>query len=454
MLAPSAGMASVDTSDGRDMTGKTLPCVWLWGSAMLLCGLSIAGVWQVSAGSVPGYVVVTLLHGALYTAALLVILRRKPRPTDLAIILLGAVAVRLIAVWTPHEIITTDALRYVWDGRIQWDGWNPYLYFPAAPELAYLRDGEIYPNINQKETATTVYPPFAQILFLIGYLISDSVAGQKVVMLAMEAISIGALIAILNAWDMPKERVLIYAWHPLPVWEFVANAHLDAAAVAFLLLAIFAIVHARQGVAGGLLALAALVKYFPVALIPVLWRRWDWRAPVVFAVVAAALYAPYAAGAGTKVVGFLGQHLDNEGYQSGWGFHVVWMLRDFGLLSFETSAGRPYVVVALAILAGIAAWAFFARQRDEIRAERMVLIACAFVWLTSPHYPWYFGWIVPLLCLHVSPAAVAMTLLSFLLYWPRPPGGVTWTELYFAVYYLPLLIALLHLLWQRRRASA
>ncbi|MEM9030402.1 MAG: glycosyltransferase family 87 protein [Pseudomonadota bacterium] len=424
---------------------------WLLVAALLaLTCLTGVGVHQIASGSIPGYVVVTLLHGALYLGAVVLVLRGKASPWDFALILLGAVVLRLVAVWAPHEVITTDALRYVWDGRIQWDGWSPYLYAPAAPELEHLRDSEIYPNINQKERATTVYPPFAQFLFLVGYLISDSVAGQKVVMLGMEAISVAALIGCLSAWGLPRERVILYAWHPLPIWEFVSQAHLDAAAVAFLLLGLWAVLRQRQGLAGGLFALAALVKYFPVVVLPALWRRWDWRMPVVFVVVAALLYWPHVSVAGTKVIGFLAQHLDNEGYRAGWGFHVVWMLRDFQLAD---PPGRLYVAAALVILAGLAAIAFFMRGRDTCQPAMLVALAAAFVWLTSPHYPWYFGWIVPLLCLYVSPSALLMTLTCFVLYWPRPPGGATWTELYAIVYYAPLALAVGLWLWTRVRRS-
>ncbi len=446
--------ADAATADGHNRPrGSTLLTV-LGGAITALAGV---GVWQVSEGSVPGYVLTGLAHGAIYLAALWLVLSRRISALGFWIIIAAAISMRLVAVWTPHEIITTDALRYVWDGRIQWHGWNPYLYFPAAPELEYLRDAEIYPNINQKERAVTIYPPFAEMLFLAGYLISDSVWGQKIVMLAMEAISIGALIGILTTWGLPRERVIIYAWHPLPVWEFVAHAHLDAAAVAFMLLAVWAILLKRQGLAGALLSLATLIKYFPVVIIPALWKRWDWRAPTVFVIVAAALYLPYAWGAGANVIGFLGQHLDNEGYGQGWGFHVVWMLRDFGYLPFDVPAGRAYVLAALCVLAGLAAIAFWGRRRSEIHPGMLVLLAAAFVWLTSPHYPWYFGWIVPFLCLYLSPAALFMTLASFLLYWPRLPGGVSWTELYGVVYFVPLVIAVvlgLRMFFKSRTATA
>lgn len=405
----------------------------------VVCGVCVA---LITKQGINAYIGVWLVHTVLFALAVAVVLRSDISPRAFWLILLGALVFRLIAIWVPHEIVTTDALRYVWDGRIQWHGWNPYLYFPAAPDLEYLRDAEIYSNLNQKERAVTIYPPAAEILFLIGYLISDSVWGQKIVMLVMEGISITALIAILRGLDMPRERVIVYAWHPLPIWEFVSQAHLDAAAVAFLLLGIWAVSRHRQGVAGAMIALGVLVKYYPILLVPAVWRRWDWRMPVAAIAVAVALYVPYVWNAGPQVIGFLSQHLDNEGYKAGWGFHVIWMLRDFGIVSWDLVLGRAYTVAALIVLAGIAAGAFFMRPREVVRPHMLVLLTVAFVWLTSPHYPWYFGCIVPFICLYLSPSALFMTLASVLLYWPRSPDGITWTHIYAIVFLAPVAIAL------------
>ena len=57
--------------------------------------------------------------------------------------------------------------RYVWDGRVQLAGINPYRYVPAADQLAFLRDAAVYPNINRAEYAHTVYPPVAQAIFAL-----------------------------------------------------------------------------------------------------------------------------------------------------------------------------------------------------------------------------------------------------------------------------------------------
>ena len=73
-------------------------------------------------------------------------------------ILLIAATLRGIALFAP-QALSTDAFRYVWDGRVQAAGINPYRYIPADPALVGLRDDAIYPNINRPITRTRSIPP-------------------------------------------------------------------------------------------------------------------------------------------------------------------------------------------------------------------------------------------------------------------------------------------------------
>ena len=420
--------------------------------ALLTIGLALIGLvalaaWYATASRFEAFTLTAFAHGAFYLGAVVLVVTGRARPRHLLLILAVAVVMRLIAVTVPPTL-TTDAFRYVWDGRIQWAGFNPYLHVPADPALTHLRDAAIYPNVHKKEVAVTIYPPFAEIVFLIANRLYDGLAGVKVVMVAFEVVIAWVLVRWLAQSGLPRERVLIYAWHPLPVWEFASMAHIDAAATALLMLTLLAALQRRQGLAGVLLAAAVLTKYFPLAVLPAIWRRWDWRLPATFIATVVLLYLPYVTGAGTKVLGFLGAHLDNEGYRAGYGFHVIWLLRDFSLAD---PPGIVWVAIALAILAGIGLVAFVARRREEIVPAHLVLIAAAFVWLTSPHYPWYFGWIVPLLAIHLSPAAMAMTLLCLLQNIPVTSTMLQTTS-HLIVFGAPLLVGIAAFAINRRTA--
>ena len=55
----------------------------------------------------------------------------------------------LLALLFAPLVLSSDLYRYIWDGRVQRAGINPYLYPPSAPELAVLRDEHVYPRINR-----------------------------------------------------------------------------------------------------------------------------------------------------------------------------------------------------------------------------------------------------------------------------------------------------------------
>jgi hypothetical protein len=311
--------------------------------------------------------------------------------------------------------LSTDVYRYVWDGRVQAAGINPYAYVPADERLTGLRDPDIYPNINRADYAPTIYAPAAQLLFLAVTRLSgtaaNSISAMKVAMFGFDLVTIIAILALLRRDGLPSERVLIYAWHPLPIWEFSGTGHVDAAAVALMCIGILCAVSDRRLAAGAVLALSVLIKPFALVITPALWRRWDWRLPVAFAATVALCYLPYL-GAGAKVLGFLGRYGSEEGYADGWGFFPLALLQAIGL---PAPNGIIYGLIALAVLVALAAVVAF-RLEPRSDADDAVLLATVFILLVSPHYAWYFAWVLPLLCRAPYVPLIYLTLASFAFY--------------------------------------
>jgi uncharacterized membrane protein len=123
--------------------------------------------------------------------------------------------------------------------------------------------------------------------------ISQTFTAMKLAMLGFDLLTICVILARLQTEGVALARVLIYAWHPLPIWEFAGSGHVDAAAIAFMCLAKLAVGRGRRAMAGVALAAGTLVKFFPLAIAPTLWRPWDWRLPAAFGASAAAAYLPY-----------------------------------------------------------------------------------------------------------------------------------------------------------------
>lgn len=369
----------------------------------------------------------------------------------LVIILAGAAALRFALLFS-DPTLSSDIYRYVWDGRVQAAGINPYAHVPAASKLAPLRDPEIWPRINRADYAVTIYPPGAQIVFLTLTRLGESVLAMKLGLLLFEAAGIAAIIALLLRLGKPATHIAAYAWHPLPVWEIAGNGHIDAAMLAFLLVGLLMYLNGRTVLASVLIALGALIKPLAALALPVIWRPWDWRMPLVVLAVVGLVYMPYLS-VGWGVFGFVSGYVQEEGLASGGGFKLLWLVQQVtGPLRYGVVAYLTIAVAALVVLAITTALRSDRSAQASMRASSWMLVA--FLVLVSPHYPWYFLVLVPFLALCPSAAAWVLTSASVLFYDVVPGDVLPSYEIRIAVFTVAVLAALAHDLRSERRKNA
>ena len=428
----------------------------------LLCGLLLEAL--VLAGlalHVPGaeyvgsefrvYVIVAgmALAGGIYFVAVALVLRRPAPRRALAWVLAVAVVMRLSVLLAP-PFLSSDVYRYVWDGRVQLARINPYRYIPDDPALASLRDDEIYPHVNRHEYAPTIYPPMAQIVFVAVATVSQTVTAMKAAMAGFELLAMAAIVCLLDLAHLPRARVLIYAWNPLAVWSFAGNGHADALVIAFMALALLARGMRRDGLAGAALAGAILIKFLPAAIAPALWRRWDWRMPLVCLAVVAALYVCYI-GAGWRVLGYLPAYAGEEGIGQGRG---IWLLAGLSkLVTLPPAAGFAYFLVVAAVFAWlgmIMSGAAPVDQRADIvrTAGNTAILAAAATCAISAHYPWYFVWLAVPSCVAPYRSVIFLSAGALLLYLNPLDERFWWPTLLYAP---AIVLAALDL--KRRRAG-
>ena len=323
--------------------------------ASIIAGLALHVHQGADAGTerhVVAFVAILAAGAAAYLAACRIVTVRAAEPASLWLVGGVALAMRALVLTAP-PFLSSDLYRYVWDGRVQAAGINPYRYIPADPALASLRDTAIYPHINRRDYAPTIYPPTAQLIFRAVSSISRTTLAIRLATIAFEALAVACLAVLLARAGLPPARVLIYAWNPLAVWSFAGNGHVDALAVGLIALALLLHAARREALTGAVLAAAILVKLIPVAIAPALWRFARLRMPLACLATILALYAIYA-GAGARVLGFLGTYGREEGIGAGSG---IWVLAGLSrLVALPPLAGPIYLAAAATILALLAAW--------------------------------------------------------------------------------------------------
>jgi alpha-1,6-mannosyltransferase len=368
-----------------------------------------------------------LISGIPFLLAVWLVLRRGTFPGNtLWIIFIAAGLFRVFLLPLDPPRLSTDIYRYIWDGRVQGSGVSPYLFLPVDPRLAGLRDNAIYPHINRKEYAHTIYPPVAQMFFWAVTRVTQSVVGFKTIFIVIDLVTIGLIAATLRAVGQPAERVIVYAWHPLPIFEFSGSGHIDALMICFIAVALWARVRGKFGLVGFALAGATLVKLIPIVLLPAFYKRWDRKLPITFAATVVLCYLPYLLGAGARVLGFLPQYAQEEGLQNGARYYLL-LLIDYILDWCGVVHEMPPAVfngLALALLGAIAVWVVFrqaplGKENDESKGQWIYsafVLAFVFTVLLSSYYPWYYSWLAVFLCFVPNSAALALTLIVWPLY--------------------------------------
>ncbi|HEY2277338.1 MAG TPA: glycosyltransferase 87 family protein [Streptosporangiaceae bacterium] len=363
-------------------------------------------------------------------AAAVWLLRGVPLRWAVALIIIGGIAIQIVAVSGPPQS-STDLYRYMWDGRVQAAGYDPYAYVPTAPQLAHIRDPFLfthqaprfcvgpgvaepgYPGLTlapgctriNRPTVPTIYPPVAEFYFLALHYATPVWAGSTPVQAAAGACAVLVTLLLLAGlrWLRRDLRwAALWAWCPTVALEAGNNAHVDVVAVLLTLAALLVLAlrgKRRHGalLGGTLLGLAIATKVTPVLVGPaVLKRRW---ASVVGAAAGAVavVYLPHVLAVGSKVIGFLPGYLQQEGYDSG---------QRFALISL-VATGKLAIVIAVLLLAvtGLAVIRF--SDPDRPWQAAVVMTGMALI-VTTPTYQWYAILLVMLVVLDGRPEWLAL----------------------------------------------
>jgi hypothetical protein len=389
---------------------------------------------------IPSFLLAYALAFAAYLAALHA--SRAISPRGLRTALLASVAWRAALVAAP-PLLSDDLYRYVWEGRIQLHGGNPYAWGdrPDSPKWAGLRD-DVWERLNHKNY-TAIYPPLWQLVSRGVVSLHDSPTAMKAFAALCEVLALVALGRLLRLRGLPAERLLVAAWSPLALVEIAGSGHNEALGLLFLVLSLLALEAHRPLASALAAALAFQSKLVPGLVAAAWWRRYRPLHLLAGAVVAGVLVLPYAsAGSGLwQSLGKYGQY---------WTFNETL----FALLAVAAGSHETAVAIAASFVVLVAA-VLGARRSEPVAAALAVL--AAWLLLTPNVLPWYALWFVPFLALRETPSVLLFTgtvVLAYLVYPGWLAGGswhIPWTVR--ALEYGPC-VAVMAADWRRSRAGA
>jgi hypothetical protein len=329
---------------------------------------------------------------------------------------LGVAVLWRAALVAAPPLLSNDINRYVWEGRVQVHGGNPYRWNdrPESPRWLPLRDA-VYEGLNHKDY-TAVYPPLFVLATRGVVAAHDSFTAMKGFLVACELATLGALALVLRRRRLPLGRLLVLAWSPLALVEIAGSGHNEALGMLWLVLALLAL-EADRPLLSALAASAGLMtKYLP-GLVAAAWgRRYRWWHVLAAGLLAAALVAPYVDPAARKTM-----LLSLSKYAQFWRFNETLFAPLAALLGSHAAAVRAGALLTLALALGLA-W----RRTEPVAAATAVVLASL---LLAPNVlPWYSLWFLPLLVVRDEPAVLLFTgtvSLAYVVY-PDWQSGEPW----------------------------
>jgi hypothetical protein len=272
-----------------------------------------------------------------------------------------------------------DVHRYVWDGRVQRLGYNPYVVVPSDPSLAGLHTFETR-TLNNPDLPSP-YPAGAQLFFRAVTGIHESLFALKMAFVICDLAIVFVLLDVLRHTRQEAHLVLAYAWNPLVAIEVAGSGHIDIVGALLLLVSAAALLRRWRAFAAMAFGLAVAVKLLPIVLLPLYWKRVRIRDAAAAAVLVGLLYAPFL-DHGRIPIGSLGT------YVMKWRFNGPL----FAALERVTT---PQVVAGLAVLAGFLASIWMRRRSAEWSPDAFAWPMAASLLCAPVVYPWYLLWLLP-----------------------------------------------------------
>ena len=272
-----------------------------------------------------------------------------------------------------------DVRRYVWDGRLQQLGYSPYVVIPGDPAFAGLHTAETR-GLNNPDLPS-LYPPGAQLFFRAVTAIRESTFAMRVGFVICDLGVVFVLLDVLRRTGQGAHWILAYAWHPLLATEVAGSGHIDIFGVLLLVVSFAALLRRWRAIAAVAFALAVAVKFLPLVLAPLYWRRVRVRDALLATIVFALLYLVFFSQ-GRIPIGSLGTYIQGFGFND----PVFAALR---------RVAAPQLVAGLAVLVGFLVAIWFRTRFQGPSADAFAWPMAASLLCAPAVFPWYLLWLLP-----------------------------------------------------------
>ena len=193
------------------------------------------------------------------------------------VLVISSIVFRLLFLFVMPNL-SQDFFRFIWDGRMILEGFNPYLYTPDSfiqnGNLPISQAQELYDGMGALSSSHfTNYPPINQLCFVLGNLypgngILSSVIGMRLIIISAD---IGTLYfgkKLLERLKLPSNRIFWYMLNPFIIIELTGNLHFEGVMIFFLVWALYLLHNNIWKWAAVVFAFSISVKLIPLMFLP------------------------------------------------------------------------------------------------------------------------------------------------------------------------------------------
>jgi hypothetical protein len=394
-------------------------------------------------------------------------------------IFLAAVIFRVVLLFSDF-LLSDDVYRYIWDGHLINSGVNPYLFAVNNPLLDRYEISERL-LVNHNWMASP-YLLTAQAYFgFITKIFPQSVMAFRISTMVLDLLTAVFIYKILQLLKRNLSLVLIYAWHPLIIFESTLGAHIDFLMMFFLITSLYFLLksfleiqseQAFLNLSAFLFAAAVLTKGWPLMFVQIFLWLWGWRRTLFMLLVVFAGIFVFVPSAGLGLFGMM----DGTGvlgavriYIQYWQFNGSIFSLLSGLLnhlSNEWLSGDKLVQIIrlglMIVFIGLLSWisiSFKQKIRKKTGSDNlfnttvqaMLIGYGVFLLFSATVHPWYLVLLIPFVTILAEKPLLSPWLwfsltvsLSYLLYINQNWKWVVWAE------YLPVYGLIIWALIRRR----
>jgi alpha-1,6-mannosyltransferase len=274
-----------------------------------------------------------------------------------------------------------DIHRYVWDGHLQRLGYNPYLVIPSDPGAKELHTSQTR-NLNNPDLPSP-YPPGAQLFFRAVTALQESTFALKVAFVICDFAIVFVLFDLLCRNQQGSHLVLAFAWNPLLAIEVAGSGHIDIIGALFLVVSAAALARRWRAIAALAFGLAVAVKFLPIVLLPLYWKRIRIRDAAFATATIALLYVPFLSH-GRVPTGSLATYIQTFRFNG-----PVFAMLDH--------IAPPQLLAGLAVLVGLVTATWLRSVAPEGPAYSFAWPMAASLFFGPVVFPWYLLWLLPFL---------------------------------------------------------